>query len=604
MLFSLLLSAVLSTADRTADFAEQPSDTLHAVTLTADKGVVISRTDTLYIKNSLDITGELHQVPGLQIGDYGGYAGLKTISLRGMGSPHTAVYVDGVRVSNLQSGQGDIGMLDIENLSSAIVDYAQNSISFNTARPLFKNGPITGKVRFNMGSFGTYLPSARLDFKLSEKLSLSANAAGIISKGNFPISDNDRRINNDIRQVRGGINLFGLMDDGDYHIKAFYNVAERGTPGALSWPSDDRQKDRNTYLQAVLKKKFSSSHTLKMSAKAGYDDIYYTSSWGDSQYGQTDLQLNSSHIFSIYRWWNISFAADIQWDKLTSTNYSASRLTTISALTSSFHFERISLDLAAEYAGYFDKGQITRHAVSPSMDFRLHVTDGLDIIGFGRRAYRVPMFNELYYVGFGNPELLPEDAWMTDLGVDFYQSFSPSWSFMAKIDGYYNLLSNKITSAPTLEDPNIWLPYNIGKVRSTGFDFVTQTDYSHGDWMSSINLKYSYLSSVDKTPDSYSYDQQIPYLAKHTVTGDLTVSWKGYTLNPRWVLKADRSDSHGSLANWNTLDMTLSKTFIFKKSLSLHVNLSAKNLLDCRYELVSGYPMPGRSLTGGIGLYF
>ena len=114
------------------------------------------------------------------------------------------------------------------------------------------------------------------------------------------------------------------------------------------------------------------------------------------------------------------------------------------------------------------------------MDFRLHVIDGLDIIGFGRRAYRVPLFNELYYVGYGNPELLPEDAWLTDLGVDFYRSFSPSWSFMAKIDGYYNLLSNKITSAPTLENPNIWLPYNIGKVRSAGFDFVTQADYSHG----------------------------------------------------------------------------------------------------------------------------
>ena len=82
MLFSILISAGLLLADRPAESAEQPSDTLHAVTVTADKGVVISRTDTLHITNTFDITGELHQVPGLQLGDYGGFAGLKTVSLR------------------------------------------------------------------------------------------------------------------------------------------------------------------------------------------------------------------------------------------------------------------------------------------------------------------------------------------------------------------------------------------------------------------------------------------------------------------------------------------------------------------------------------------
>ena len=76
MLFSILISAGLLLADRPAEPAEQPSDTLHAVTVTADKGVVISRTDTLHITNTSDITGELHQVPGLQLGDYGGFAGL------------------------------------------------------------------------------------------------------------------------------------------------------------------------------------------------------------------------------------------------------------------------------------------------------------------------------------------------------------------------------------------------------------------------------------------------------------------------------------------------------------------------------------------------
>ena len=604
MFLSILISAGMLFADRLAESAEQPSDTLHAVTVTADKGVVISRTDTLEFQDAFDLTGELHRIPGLLLGDYGGFAGLKTVSLRGMGSPHTAVYVDGVRVGNVQSGQGDLGMLDIENYSSAVVDYAQNSVSFNTARPVFDNAPVAGKVKLNVASFGTYLPSARLDFRLSDKVALSVNAAGVLSKGDFPLADGSRRLNNDIRQVRGGVNLFGYMEDGEYHLKAYCNSVERGTPGSVSWPSADRQKDMNAYVQSLVRKQFGTLYTMRVSAKAGYDDIYYTSSWGDSEYGQTELQLNSSHLFRICRWFNMSLAADIQWDNLASTSYSASRLTTLSALTASFSFERLLLNIAAEYSGCFDRNHLARHALSPSMDFRLHLIDGLDVTGFGRRAYRVPMFNELYYVGYGNPDLLPEDAWLTDLGVDFKRQLTSSWAVKAKVDGFYNFLSNKITSAPVPDDPDIWLPYNIGKVRSAGFDLVAGTDYESGDWRISMDARYSLLSALDRTSGQYTYGQQIPYVAKHTVTADLKASWKGYVLNPRWVMKSGRTDGNGSLADWNNLDMSLSKRFMFKKVCSLSITLAAKNLLDARYELVSGYPMPGRSFIAGLELDF
>jgi outer membrane receptor protein involved in Fe transport len=119
-----------------------------------------------------------------------------------------------------------------------------------------------------------------------------------------------------------------------------------------------------------------------------------------------------------------------------------------------------------------------------------------------------------------------------------------------------------------------------------------------------MDLRYSYQSAVDMTPDSYSYGQQIPYIAKHTVTASVKVLWKGYELNPRWVLKSGRNDATGNLADWNTLDLTLSKTFKLRGPLSLGINIAARNLLDCRYELVSGYPMPGRSFIGGVEMKF
>lgn len=603
MLTSILLSAGLLMSGLPAGTEVPVLDTLHAVTVTADKGVTVSRADTLKIGNSFTVSDVLLQSSGFQVGDNGGLSGLKTVSLRGLGSAHTAIYIDGVRVGNVQSGQNDLSMVGTENLGNVVVDYAQNTVSFNTVRPEFAGSPVAGAVRLDGGSFGTWLPSARLDFRLSENLSLSANAAGVFSKGDFAYGDGLFRENNDISQIRAGLDLFGIMEGGDYHVKAYYNDVDRGTPGSISWPSDDRQQDKNAFIQGVLRKNFSPVYTFLLSGKASYDDLFYASAWGDSNYGQTEFQLNSAHDFQIRNWWKVSLAADLQWGGLKSSNYNASRLTAFSALATSFRTGRFAADLALEYSGAFDSGYLDRNAVSPSANIRYKLIEGLDVLAFGRRAYRVPTFNELYYVGYGNPELRPEDAWLTDIGVDFNRTVAKGWILKAKVDGFCNLLTDKITSAPTAEDPNIWLPYNVGKVRSLGLDAAAGFVHE-GEWQYSFDARYTFQSATDRTPDSYSYGQQLAYIARHTAVLAGNVSWKGWALAPVWQIRAGRTDSMGELPDWNTADITLAKTLHMKKAGSLTLKVSAKNIGDCRYEISGGYPMPGRSVIGGIEFKF
>ena len=599
MLTTILLSAGLLSCGLPSGLEEPVLDSLHAVTITADKGLTVSRKDTLDVGNVHSVSEILLKSSAVHVGDNGGHAGLKTVSLRGFGSAHTAIYVDGLRVGNVQSGQNDLGMIAPENVGSVVVDYAQNSISFNTARPVFENGPLATRVSLSGGSFGTWQPYARFDFRLSENLSLSANTAGLFSKGDFSYGDGLVRENNDLSQVRAGLDLFGK----DFHVKAYFNGVERGTPGSTSWPSEDRQADRNTFVQGVLNRNFSSLYTLHLSGKASYDDIFYTSSYGDSRYGQTEIQLNSAHNFQIRNWWKLSLAADIQWDGLKSSNYNASRLTAFSALASSFRAGLLSADIALEYNGAFDHGALSRHALAPSLMARLTLPEGLDISAFARRAYRVPTFNELYYVGYGNPDLRPEDAWLTDMAVDYVRSLGNSFSLKSKLDVFLNLLTDKITSAPTPEDPNIWAPYNIGKVRSAGFDAAA--GFAHeGEWDYSLDLKYSYQSAVDRTPDSYTYGQQIPYIARHVVVLNGNVTWNSWTAQAVWQMRAGRKDGTGDLPDWNTLDVNLAKPLTMRKSGTVLLKITTRNLLDCRYETVSGYPMPGRSFMAGVEYKF
>ena len=604
MLLSILVSAGLLSSGLPHGSLEPVTDTLHSVTVTVDKGVVISRKDTLSAANSFSVSDVLLRSPGLHVGDNGGYAGLKTVSLRGMGSAHTSVYLDGVRVGNVQSGQNDLGMINTEDIALTVVDYAQNSIMFNTARPEFGKLPVAGKVRFSAGSFGTYLPSARLDFRLTDRLSLSANSSGVFSKGNFRYGDGLTRSNNDISQIRSGVDLFGNTDYGDYHVKAYFNKSDRGTPGSVAWPSDDRQEDWNAFVQGRMTHRFSSFYMMDLSLKGSYDDIFYSSLYGDSRYGQTEVQLNSAHTFRLNESWKLSMAADLQWDRLASSNYDASRIGFLTAIAAAYVSDRFAADIALEYNAAYDLGAGRRNAISPSADLKYTVFNGLDIIAFARRAYRIPVFNELYYVGYGNPDLKPEDAWMTDLGADFSRKLSSSWTVNVRLDGFCNWLTDKITSAPSPDDPNIWAPYNIGRVLSAGADAVAGMSYTAGQWHCGAEGKYTFQSATDRTPDSYSFGQQIPYIARHVIQINMELRWKGWNMSPRWQWRGGRTDGTGALDDWNTIDLDLSKTFILRGHSALVLKVSAKNLADNHYELVSGYPMPGRNFIGGVEFKF
>ncbi len=579
-------------------------DTLEAVTVVADRGMVVSMTDTLTISGSETVSDVITRIPALSLSDYGGESGNKSISLRGLGSAHTAIYVDGVRVGNVQSGQADLGFLDMGAFGAAVIDYAQNSVDFKTARPQFHNGPLTGGLSFRGGSFGTYLPSGQLYYKLSERLAVGANFSAVISEGDFPYGDGLRRSNNDISRVRGGVDLFGILSGGEWTVKAYLNGSHRGTPGSTTYASEDRQNDRNAFVQGTLHQAFTPLYTLDLSGKAALDKMDYLSSWGDSRYDQREFQINSVHSFRVADWLGVSASAGVQHDALKSNVYNASRTGLSSSIAAAFRLKRFKADLALLYDGWFDKDGLSRNVLSPSASLKLTALEGLDIVAFGRRAYRAPYFNELYYTGYGNPALKAEDAWLTGLGAEWKRAFAGGWRSCVKLDGFYNILKDKIASAPTEADPNIWLPYNIGRVEAKGLDAQVALRYSAGGWEAGFSAGYSLQDALDRTEGSINRGRQIDYVPKHSVSLGADAAYRGWGLRLNWAGRSGRRDSYGELPAWSTLDLLAHKSFRIGRVGLIDLSVNAKNLGDTRYETVRYYPMPGRSLLAGIGFRF
>ncbi len=366
------------------------------------------------------------------------------------------------------------------------------------------------------------------------------------------------------------------------------------------------------FVQTRLHKRFDTVYALDVSAKAAYDEIDYSSAWGNSHYGQSELQLHSVHQWRLTPAWSLSAGVGLQWDALFSELCAAERTEVDASVAALYRQEALQVNLAFNYGGYFDKENPqegrkgkSEHHFRPSADLRWRMTEGLDLVAFFRRQQRTPTFNELYYAGYGNPALRSEDAVLSDMGLDFFRNLGDSWRLRAKVDGYFNYLWDKIASAPTPEDPYVWMPYNISRVRTLGTDLVLGGDFASGDWKAGAELRYSLQDAVDVSPGAQGAEPEyLPYIARHSADIKVYADWKALRLTLHWTGRDGRRDAAGAMPGWQQTDLSLDKTFSLGKGGDLNLMAGVYNLADRRYEIVSGYPVPGRCFTAGLTYRF
>ena len=96
----------------------QQPDTLTASAVSA-KRVVSPPTDATSgekLQRSVNLADAIRDFSGIQLRDYGGVGGLKTVNVRSLGSAHTAIFLDGVPIDNAQNMQVDLGRIPTSGL--------------------------------------------------------------------------------------------------------------------------------------------------------------------------------------------------------------------------------------------------------------------------------------------------------------------------------------------------------------------------------------------------------------------------------------------------------------------------------------------------------
>ena len=604
--------------------------------------------------NSYSVADALRYFSGVQIKDYGGVGGIKTINVRSMGSSHMGVYYDGVELGNAQNGQVDLGQFSLDNVEEITLYNGQKSAIFQSAAdfgnagavyirtkvPQFSDGKNYNlKTKLRYGSSGeVWGLSSLYEQKLSSsiKTSLSVGALTATGKYKFRYSRKNTdgstaydttaiRNNGDMWAFRVESNTYGELHNGMWMFKVYSYNSERGIPGAIVnniWRRGERQWDHNTFLQSSIQKNLSDRFLTKLLLKYAYYNTHYINSDTttlllNNKYKQQELYISSVNLYEIMKSWSVSASYDFKWNKLNSDvrNFVFPvRFSNYISIASAYNnrYLKLQCSLLTTFVKDYTKLQINRSAIGvmtpaifvSAFPFK---SQNLSFRAFAKKSYRMPTFNELYYTDIGNASLNPESVIQYNVGFAYNKSCNSSWiqGFHMQVDGYYNSVHDKIVAYPKGQQFR-WTILNLGKVHIQGLDAMFQVEMKP---MPKIELiacvQYSFQKARDVTSTSLSYyNDQIPYIPLHSGAAVVNFKYGDWVLNYSFIYVGERySQSENINTNyvqpWYTSDLGMSYKFQLKK-LEAKFSLEVNNLFSQDYEVIINYPMPKRNFSVAI----
>lgn len=608
---------------------------------------------------TLSVSDALRYFSGVQIKDYGGIGGLKTVNIRSMGSQHVGVFYDGIQIGNAQNGTVDLGKFSLDNMEMVSVYNGQKSDIFQSARDFASAGAVymvsrrpcfEGRRNDNLsiklkgGSFDLFNMSGLWEHRLNENTATSANVEFLNTSGKYRYrykkSDGydiaETRRNGDVWYIRGEAALFGKIERGEWQLKSYIYNSRRGYPGAavkkdydISLLNEDRQEDRNWFVQGAFRREFTDFYSLKLQAKYANDYMSYvmppesTVQPMNNHYRQQEVYLAAANLFRPMSWWTVNLSADLQWNKLNADGtdmFNANfvkprRYSALGAAATSISLRRFSLQGSLLYTFVHDESA-RGHAVagdknifSPAVIASCKPFGGvdLDIRAFYKEIFRMPTFNDLYYVQIGNRLLDPEYTTQYNIGLAYGKRFKTGFlsSVNATVDVYYNEVRDKIIATPT-SNQLVWTMLNLGYVEIRGVDATLNPGVRLGDLNLSARLTYTYQRAQDFTAEKddtidenviSTYGDQIPYIPWHSGSVVINAAWREWDFNYSFIYSGERYMLGGNvevnyIQPWYTHDMSVSRYFRVKSS-QLRVTAEVNNIFNQQYEVVKWYPMPG-----------
>jgi iron complex outermembrane receptor protein len=239
----------------------------------------------------------------------------------------------------------------------------------------------------------------------------------------------------------------------------------------------------------------------------------------------------------------------------------------------------------------------SQSVLAPHLAGSFRLAETLKLRASGGYGFRIPTYTDLYYsdpTTNGNPNLKPESAWSGDGGVDWI----PSSRLSLSATGFYSREHDAIDylrASPAAQ----WNAANLSGLRFLGVE-STMT------WIpaktQTIRVAWTGLAGAQASLHGLQSEYALNYPVENT-SGAWT-AMLGHFLSITNAVRIAKPYQQQGSAPWNANPYPVWNASLTHDSGKLRPYLRLGNVSNTGYQEIAGVAMPGRSVTGGVNLWF
>ncbi|MCY1720114.1 TonB-dependent receptor [Prolixibacteraceae bacterium Z1-6] len=549
--------------------------------------------------------------------------GLATIRIRGSAPDHTSLNFGGININSLTLGHSNVS-----NVPMYLFDNV--GIQFGSASSVNGSGSIGGAIHLGLqnnwtdgfkaearvanGSFGEQLYGTKL-FLGNGKFEAVTRAYYYYKKNNFKFwNPNYRDFENGIfeiedKQRNASIENMGLLQELNYKF------AENEFFTLNVWLEKDWhlvQQNMQTNLgNPDLREEYYNDHIRIWTGYKNRKNPFKFEINGGYVYDNAVSNRNSTDTISTQR---IIGEAFIEHAFLTNASYKVgAKATRINPTVYAYSATLDHEDRVDFYASYYHR---LWNKLTATINLRQEfVTDftvpftpalGLNYLAFSKektvlnisgniaRSYRVPTFNDRFWVPGGNPDLNPEKGMNYELGT--------KWSYCngitsgnVKVNGFLMNIDDWILWK---NGGSFWYAENVQSVQSKGIEFMTDWSYLIFGKRTTSGVNYTYTSAQRKKSvnETNALNRQLEYVPKHAGNffTSTTINNFDFTIDGNYTHEQYTDEEvKNILDSYFLMNFAVGYRVKINKNNSIRINGMINNLLNVEYQSSWGYAMPG-----------
>lgn len=611
--------------------AQEKLDTLTfkpftVVDFTLPTSYTSTKIDSSAVVSSQNLSDMLQQHSTVFIKTYGA-GSLASVSFRGTGASHTKVLWNGVSLNSPMNGQIDFSLYptfffdnaELHHGAGGLIDgngALGGSVLMNNANPNFTTSkkPYQLNISSAMGSFGKYTNTVKASYSTKKNWLLETRIYYAVAENNFEYiniakQNNPKEKLENAHFTQRGLqqSIYKKIKNNTLGVRFWYFNSDRNlSPTLLSENNNETQKDES--FRTLLEwKGFAEKFSYQLTGSFIADKLIYENEKSAilSESNTKTTGLNGNISYYLTKKTTLVSKVNLQNENANSDGFltAKNRLNTsfLMGMETKIHkidaaiFNRIS---AVENNNNFFAPTLSLGFIIPKIEqFYLKTSFGIN--------YNYPTFNDLYWNPGGNPDLIPEKAKMSEIGLEYQPKNIKNIG--AEITYFYSIVDNWILWQPTATA--IWSPTNLKKVENKGIEARLSVQQKISDIHIKFSSKYAYTQSTNielHGTDNASIKKQLIYVPKHQFNTDVWVRYKNTSLSYYYRYTGIRyisTDNNWLLPSNYISDVAIQQQVQVKKHRAT-LQFKINNIFNQSYQSIAWRPMPQRNylLTFSLSL--